>query len=186
MANIKKIVLDYTETGSTVYGIVERSADGYLLNDSDGSFAAAPADPYLSFTEHSVIKGRYSLSESRSVWTDGLYTCAIYLQSGGSPVPASDNIIGNGQLLIVNDMEIDPQQFYNRINELREGNVRRVFNYATSPVPSRNVEVGQLNSISIYTKLDTATDWTSPVSTKTIYAYYNAMGDINPVRMGES
>jgi len=57
-------------TGSTVYGIIKKLSNGYLLDDADGAFAAAPADPYVSFTEDSVLKSFYALSESRAVWAD--------------------------------------------------------------------------------------------------------------------
>ena len=106
MANIKQIISDWSETGKTVYCIVRREADGYLLNDVDGSFAAAPADPYLTLPENATIKGRYEASESRTVWNDGRYTLAIYKQAGGSPAPVSDTIIGTGEIVIENDLEV--------------------------------------------------------------------------------
>jgi hypothetical protein len=78
------------------------------MDDADGSFAEIPVDPYISLTEDAVIKGRYELDESRTVWTDGLYTVAIYNQSGGAPAPASDTIIGTGPAFwaIKDDAEI--------------------------------------------------------------------------------
>jgi hypothetical protein len=106
MANAKKIISDWSETGKTVYSIVRREGDGYLLDDADGAFTMAPADPYLSLPEHSTIKGRYEASESRTVWIDGRYTVAIYKQAGGSPAPASDTIVGSGELAIENDLEV--------------------------------------------------------------------------------
>lgn len=106
MAYAKKIISDWSETGKTVYAIVRREADGYRLNDADGAFALAPADPYLSLTEDTVIKGRYEKSEARTVWTDGRYTVAVYKQAGGSPAPASDTIVGSGELAIENDLEV--------------------------------------------------------------------------------
>lgn len=106
MANAKKIISDWSETGKTVYCIVRREADGYLLNDVDGAFALAPADPYLSLPEHATIKGRYEVSEARTVWNDGRYTVAVYKQAGGGPAPASDTIIGTGELAIENDLEV--------------------------------------------------------------------------------
>lgn len=106
MANSKKIITDWSETGKTIYCIVRREVDGYLLNDAVGAFATAPADPYLTLTEHATIKGRYEASEARSSWTDGRYTVAVYKQAGGSPAPASDTIIGSGELTIENDLEV--------------------------------------------------------------------------------
>lgn len=106
MANAKKIISDYSATGSTVYAVIRREADEYLLNDADGAFAAAPADPYISLTENATIKGRYEKSEARAAWNDGQYTVAVYLQSGGSPSPVADTIIGSGSMYIVSDTEV--------------------------------------------------------------------------------
>ena len=102
----KVLTLDWSETGLTVYCIVRREADSFRLDDADGSFTAAPADPYLSLAEDAVIKGRYEVSESRTVWDDGEYTVTIYRQVGGSPVPASDITIGTGRLFVLSDAEI--------------------------------------------------------------------------------
>ena len=106
MAENKRITLDWDTTGLTVYGIIRRESDDFRMDDADGSFAASPADPYVSFTEDAVIKGRYELDEDRTVWADGLYTAAIYNQAGGSPAPSSDTIIGTGELAIKDDVEV--------------------------------------------------------------------------------
>ena len=106
MANIKRIIIDWSETGITTYSIIRRETDNYRINDADGSFASHPADPYLSLAEDSVIKGRYEVNESRQIWNDGLYTIIIYHQIGGSPNPASDVIIGSGEIYIISDEEI--------------------------------------------------------------------------------
>ena len=102
----KKIILDWSETAKTVYAIIRREADGYRMNDADGTFGAAPADPYLTLAEDSVIKGRYEASESRTVWNDGRYTFAVYKQAGGSPAPVSDTIIGTGEMKVESDSEV--------------------------------------------------------------------------------
>lgn len=100
---IKRFTIDWTQAGLTVYGMIVRENDGFLLNDADGSFAAAPPDPYVSFTAHPTIIGRYFLNEDRTVWLDGPYTIAIYSQLGGAPTPATDQIIGTGQAVIYAD-----------------------------------------------------------------------------------
>ena len=115
MAIVKKITLDWNTTALTVYTIIRRESDSYRLNDADGAFAAAPADPYISLTEDSVIKGRYELSESRAVWTDGRYTFAIYRQTGGSPAPVSDVMIGTGEIAILSDIEVYSDAFVSTI-----------------------------------------------------------------------
>lgn len=107
MANAKDIIADWSQTALTVYCIVRREADDFRLDDSDGSFGAAPADPYLSLEEDSVIKGRYEVAESRTAWNDGLYTVAVYRQAGGASAPVSDTIIGTGKLYIQNDLETE-------------------------------------------------------------------------------
>ena len=108
MAENKTVILDWDTTGLTVYGIIRRESDDFRMDDADGSFAASPADPYVSLTEDAVIKGRYELDEARTVWTDGLYTIAIYSQAGGSPAPVSDTIIGTGPAYwsIKDDLEV--------------------------------------------------------------------------------
>jgi hypothetical protein len=106
MANTKKIIADYFETGATLYCIIRRELDDYLLNDADGAFAAAPADPYVSMTENSTIKKRYELSESRTAWNDGVYGLIVYKQVGGSPAPVSDTLVASGDMVIDNDEEV--------------------------------------------------------------------------------
>lgn len=121
MANIKKITLDWTETGITTYAIIRREIDLYRLNDADGTFTSAPADPYISLSEDTIIKGRYELNESRTVWNDGKYTIAVYKQSGVSPTPVNDIIIGSGQIYISSDTEIDITIVDTRLTETRAG-----------------------------------------------------------------
>lgn len=106
MPNIKWLSALWIETGKTMYTIIRREADGYLLNDADGAFVNAPADPYLTLPEHATIKGLYEVAESRAAWNDGRYTFVVYKQTGGAPAPASDTIIGGGELYIVADAEV--------------------------------------------------------------------------------
>ena len=105
MPNAKKFI-GYTTTAKVVYGIIERQIDLFRLNDADGAFAAAPVDPYISFTEHSVIKGEYDLSESRTAWNNGLYKCTMYEQAGANPVPAADMVIAYQYMYIISDAEV--------------------------------------------------------------------------------
>lgn len=109
MANVKDIKAASAEgTGLTTYVIVKRLSDGFLLNDADGSFAAAPVDPYLSLVEDGIIKGVYQVSEARTVWLDGVYSITAYEQVGGAPVPATDIVMGFGDVSIESDLEINP------------------------------------------------------------------------------
>lgn len=90
-------------TGATVYLIVRRDADLFRLNDADGTFAANPADPYLSATEDAVIKGLYEASESRKVWSNGSYTLFFYEQAAGAPAPVADTLFDRQVIYINND-----------------------------------------------------------------------------------
>src|SRR3990172_3285973 len=74
VATIKKILHAWSATGLTIYCIIRREVDNYRLNDAGGTFAASPADPYLSLVEDSVIKGLYEVEESRTAWDDGRST----------------------------------------------------------------------------------------------------------------
>ena len=103
MANVKLLATSRIATAQTVYCIVRRESDGYLLNDSDGAFAAAPSDPYVSMTEHGTIKGLYEKSESRTAWEPDQYTVYIYDQTGGSPAPASDTLADQMSFFVVGD-----------------------------------------------------------------------------------
>lgn len=129
MPNAKKITCDFNETGKTVYSIVRREADGYLLNGADGIFSSAPLGPFIALVEDLTMKGRYEAGESRAVWSDGRYTAAVYRQSGGSPSPVNDTVIGSGEILIKDDREVyldSPPSFVhkwitNRLAENPEG-----------------------------------------------------------------
>ena len=101
-----KKTITKSATADTLYFIERREADGYLLNDADGAFAAAPADPYVSLTQHATIKGLFEQSESRVAFTDGLYTKIIYKQAGGSPSPVADTVLEIQRRLVVNDTEV--------------------------------------------------------------------------------
>lgn len=106
MANSKRITLDWTVPGLTVYAIVRRENDKHLLNGEDGIFSSSPAMPFLNLTEDAILKGRYEAEESRTVWNEGKYTAAIYRQSGGSPSPSTDTLIGSGEFAIKDDTEV--------------------------------------------------------------------------------
>jgi len=107
MPNTKKITHPWGETGLTLYCVIRREADGYLLNDDDGAFANAPADPYIAMTEDGTLKGLYEKSEARAAWDDGVYTVMVYSQAGASPAPASDTVIGSGEFYIDTDTEVN-------------------------------------------------------------------------------
>jgi len=108
MANVKKIGTSKIVPGNTVYCIVRRELDGFRLDDADGlTFVAAPADPYVSLTEDSVIKGLYEVSESRVAWNDGRYKVFIYIQSGASPAPVDDALFDQMDFWILGDQIVN-------------------------------------------------------------------------------
>lgn len=106
MANAKQILLPYSETGKTVYAVIERQADSYFLNDATGAFAAAPTDKYLSMPENSITLGLYMVTESRTAWDDGNYTVTVYKQAGGSPNLSVDTLLGSGVMVLLGDTEV--------------------------------------------------------------------------------
>lgn len=131
MAENKRITLDWDASGLTVYCIIRRETDDFRMNDADGSFAASPADPFVSMAEDAVIKGRYELDESRTVWTDGRYSVAIYNQVGGSPAPASDTIIGTGEMAIKDDLEVFLDIFIPTVAEIWANATRTLTSFGT-------------------------------------------------------
>ena len=99
MANAKEIKVAHSTTGVTVQIRIKREADGFLLNDADGTFAAAPADSLVDLTEHATLKGLYEKSESRTAWDDGLYIVSAYISTD------LNTIIASGEIDIVDDLE---------------------------------------------------------------------------------
>lgn len=106
MALTKRFAFDRPEYGITVYGMIVRESDQYILDYTDGSFGATPDNPYCPFTAHAVILGRYSFEESREIWQDGYYTVIAYKQVGASPSPSSDTIIGTGSMYLRGDASV--------------------------------------------------------------------------------
>ena len=89
MANTKQITIDWSEINLTVYAIIKQEAtDKYLDNDT-GTFLSSVSDIFISLVEDGTIRGRYELSESRSVWADGTYTMDSMLGSDKSETGTS-------------------------------------------------------------------------------------------------
>lgn len=72
------------------------------------------------------------------------------------------------------------------IKQNREGNIKYEYVEAIAQNNNRNVAVGKLDRMIIKIKNDTDSDWSSPVSTKTLYMWYAALGDDDPIYVGES
>ena len=120
MALTKRIIAPYDGTGLTLYAIIERDADGYLLDDADGSFAAAPADPYVALTEHATVKRTYRKDESRLPWLDGAYNVWVYEQAGGSPSPVADSLVVSLRLYVRNDQVVSEAEYIAAVWQLAQ------------------------------------------------------------------
>ncbi len=168
MANTKSFILDWSETGQTVYFICVRSVDSFRLDDGDGDFATSPADPYISFTEDSVLKGRYQLDESRVVWDDGEYTYAIYDQVGGSPAPVSDTIIGTGSLYIVSDTEVVLDKSVASLNDISTAEVNTEVDNALDTAIPGSPTAGSINARMVDLHDEAFGKWTVDPTGKTL------------------
>lgn len=104
--NSKKISVPHNVTALTIYAIIRREIDSYLLNNADGVFGVSPANPYLALAEDSIIKSLYEVIENRTAWNDGRYYIVAYKQIGGSPAPVSDTMIAAGHYAIKDDTEV--------------------------------------------------------------------------------
>jgi hypothetical protein len=69
---------------------------------------------------------------------------------------------------------------------VREGNVRRIFTPAVAPNATRLVAIDQLDYITLEIKADADADWSSPISTKTLYCWYSSYTSTKPIKVGES
>lgn len=72
------------------------------------------------------------------------------------------------------------------IRQLRDGNIKYEYHKATVQNDVRNVAVGELDYYISKVKNDKDSDWSSPISTKTKYMWYGALGDSNPINVGEN
>lgn len=105
MAKAKNLVYGYT-TASTIYAVIVREEDAYVLDSDDGAFKAnlaACTDPYCDLTEDAFVLGRYVYTTSATVWSDGNYTATIYLQTGVSPALATDTVLDTAAIYIAGD-----------------------------------------------------------------------------------
>jgi len=68
---------------------------------------------------------------------------------------------------------------------VKRGNTRTRLYIATEKDDIRKVAIGKLDRIEFKYKLDSDPDWSSPVSTQTLWAWYDQLGDDNPILTGE-
>jgi hypothetical protein len=93
--------------GGTLYCVIRRTSDGYIMESTSGSFKNNPADKFNIMTENSVIPGMYYFSEESTVWNDDEYQILIYVQIAASPNLANDSIDSVGYMQVVDDEEVD-------------------------------------------------------------------------------
>ncbi len=97
MINVKRFFVAYG-AGMTVTCSVQRVADGFYLQASDGTFAVGVSS--LPMVE--ALAGGYVLSEDRTVWDNGLYDVVFYETSttiGGYEFQVAQDQILNGVAL---------------------------------------------------------------------------------------
>lgn len=72
------------------------------------------------------------------------------------------------------------------IKQNKESNKKYEYVEATEENATRKVAVGVLDHMIIKIKDDHDSDWSSPISTDTLYMWYDVKGDSNPIMVGES
>lgn len=93
-------------TGASVYALVMRSIDGYILDGLTGFFEKSPSNYGIELTESSTV---YSKTDARSVWIDGIYSIAYYIKVGATPNVATDTLIQVTTCIVQNDTIINTE-----------------------------------------------------------------------------
>lgn len=99
------------------------------------------------------------------------------IQTETDKIPAILAQLGNLQTCSTDNREL--------ILQLRQGNVRRTLYVATVQDNIRKVAIGRLDREVFEIKNESDPDWSSPVSTKTLWCWYDHLGDVNPTKIGE-
>lgn len=151
-------------TGKTVY---------YDIRQQPGD---VPMSPPLSgtLTESTTEPGIYNALEA--IDTAGEYT--TYATCSG--------FVSNAESIIVNDENI-----YEVVKNTHQYNISvedviRETAVATASQAARNVPSGLTDYVITWIKAETASDWTTPVSSGIVYAHYRTLADVVPYKMGGS
>lgn len=107
--------------------------------------------------------------------TSAANSASGYAQSA-SGFAASANTNSYNAYNIVNNGTYGNSALADLIKQNRDGNTYFEFVYATVADVTRNVEIGDLDNLIIKTKADASADWSSPISTKTVYMWYDTTG----------
>ena len=133
-----------------------------------------PLSPPVSgtLTESSVQPGLYK--KVLSLDEPGLYVCYATC---------------SGFITSTEEITINEQNIYDLVNHAHHYNisVEEVTRVAVVPDASqivRNVPLNKTDYIITRIKADDATDWSSPVASGTVYAWYRATTELVPYKMG--
>ena len=153
-------------TGTTVSG----ATVAYDVREMDDSALSPPVNGTLD--ESIVEPGIYRTS--LSIPTDGNYVC--YLTSA--------TFLPNTEEIIVN-----PENIYDLVKQTRHYNISvedviRTNGSPTASQTARNVPFGQTDYIVTNIKTDTDVDWTGTPASGIVYAWYQAVTDDTPYKMG--
>ena len=99
------------------------------------------------------------------------------IQNETNKIPSVLALLGDLQTCSTDNREL--------ILQLRQGNVKRTLYVANVQNNTRKVAVGRLDREVFEIKNDSDLDWSSPVSTKTLWCWYENLGDVNPMMIGE-
>lgn len=97
----------------TLYIVLTRDDDGYILDSSDMTYKApatvgiAPANALTEREIDGVKTQVYEFTDSTTVWNDGTYRFRIYEQAGGAAAINTDRIFASGTLIVRGDAIIE-------------------------------------------------------------------------------
>lgn len=161
-----------------------------LLDETNGELASGqtvtydirdsndlPLSPPISgtLTESSVEPGIYR--KLLSIPTAGTYICYA----------AASEFLANTEDIVVE--EYDDTNLANLIKQERHYNlsvedVKRTNAVATASQTVRNVALNKTDYVITKIKSDDASDWSNPVTSGIVYAWYNSVADRVPYKMG--
>lgn len=170
----------------TVAEVWDHLLTAILTSDSIGKLIKDNLNVVLSTrSSHSVadVNTNLTANHGAGLWTGGisegdLHT-ALDNYANKNDWKADTTALALQATLTALDSKV-PSDLENLLKQLRDGNVSYEFVKATSQDAIRNVAVGVLDNIVIKIKNDSDADWSSPVDTKTVYMWYENLGDVNP------
>lgn len=97
------------DTGATLYFIIERASDTYILEDPNFLASVTWADSAETLDEHADILGKYTgtMPVTDPPIAAGIYNLHTYAQVGASPA-ATDTFVSAGQYYWTGTVLLDP------------------------------------------------------------------------------